>query len=169
MDNNNVIKGIILLIVMVAIFAILILSKSKNDDEVKIELVNNYSNFFTVDDCVNRYINYISDEESEKLMNVLNKEYIKDNNININNVLNILDNVNLRGSNTIFKAKKMYQKILNTNTIEYYVYGKLIKDNLDEDELISDYYIIVKINKNNNSFYITPYDGKIFKEGIYEK
>ncbi len=169
MDKDNILKFIILFVVMIAVFIVIVLSSPKNETENKIELVDDYSMFFTVEDSVNRYIGYISDKENDKLLNVLNKKYIKENNIDKDNVLNILDNLNLRENINTFEAIKMYQKNINTNLKEYYVSGKILREDIDDRFFISNYYVIVHINKNTNTFDITPYDEISFKEVSNEK
>ena len=60
----------------------------------------------------------------------------------------------------------MYYEKLSNNIYNYYVYGKLKKDTIDNNDLGTDYYLIVKIDKEKLLFSVTPYNGEIFKEEI---
>lgn len=61
----------------------------------------------------------------------------------------------------------MYEQLINSNVTKYYVYGYLRVDDMDfnyNDKI--DYYIIVYLNSENDTFSILPYDGEIFlKDG----
>lgn len=170
-------KDRILVIVVIIILFILLLTfliiKKKEDDKAqinnKVTLVDDYSTFFTVEDCINRYIDYISDGETNRVLNVLNEDYKKENQITDNNVINVLDTLYFKNNINYFKSLKMYSQKINAYTYKFYVYGKVYRETEENDfEFISDYYIVVTINNNQKVFDITPYDGKEFKEGIYE-
>ena len=173
MNNNNLKYTILFSVLLIIIIVVIIISvfKSKNYD-YKLKTVTDYSTFFTVDDCINRYIGYINDGEKNKLLNVLNSEYKESYNINENNVISFVDTLNIINKIADFKSVKMYEKKISNKEHDYYVKGKLyIEEDINEpSKFWSDYYLIVKLNESNNTFYITPYDGGIFIGGNnYEK
>ena len=158
---SSIIILITFILIILGIIVFININQNNNDD---IKLVDDYTTFFTIDGCINRYIGYISDGENNKLLNVLNKKYIEENNINQNNIIEIIDDLNIRNNNIIFKSLKMYEKN-NSGKIEYYVFGKVYSEDIDGINYLKDYYVTVTVNKNKETFDITPYDGKVFKGG----
>lgn len=128
-----------------------------------INIVTNPSKFYTVSNCVSRYINYLCSKDTDNILLLLNNSYKKKNSINKKNVFSKLESLNELYS---FKPKKMYQEIVNKNVTKYYVYGSIYIDNMsniiDDGE---DYYIIVYLNKKDYTYSIEPYDGKLFLGG----
>ena len=56
-------------------------SKNNNTNSTSIHLVENYSDFFTVNGCATKYINYLTSENKEALIKVLNESYVSQNKI----------------------------------------------------------------------------------------
>lgn len=164
-------KNIILIIIFIVLVLLLIFltkkdnsnNESTNDLSTQYILLTDINDFFTVEGCVNRYINSLSNKETDNLMKLLDKDYIEKNLINQNNILSKLDSIDGMHS---FSAKKIYVEAISKNTNNYYVYGLLKKDTINSNDLGNDYYIIVKIDKEKLLFSITPYDGNIFKEDV---
>jgi hypothetical protein len=124
-------------------------------------LVSNYSRFFTISGCANKYVGFLSNKNSESLYKLLSKSYIKKHNITKENILSNLDDFG--GDIYNFEARKMYAKNINSNTIRYYVYGYLNKQLMDSYFEPKDYYLIIDLDINNSLFSVTPYTGNIFK------
>lgn len=163
--KDKVLSIVVICLTITLLLGIIVYSYLNNSDN-EIKLVDDYTTFFTIDGCINRYFGYISDNENNKLLNILNKEYIIENNINENNVIEIVDTLNIRNKISSFKSIKMYEK-RNKNKTEYYVLGKIYyEEDMDTSKYLSDYYITVIVNENKKTFDISPYDGKIFKEGF---
>lgn len=165
MDKKKIlIIGWGIALILIVILAVNI--KNKKDADVNINtkkdysLVANYSKFFTVENCANKYISYLNKKDKANVYKLLSESYLTSNNITEDNVL-----TKIKTDNKIynFQAKKMYQKKLNDKQIMYYIYGNLIEQVMDEYLKPVDYYLIVTIDQNK-LFSITPYDGKIFKE-----
>ena len=71
---------IILAVILLVLGIISIVKKSKNNDtntetEIKLETVKDYSTFFTVENCINKYINALSNSNGEDAFNLLTNEY----------------------------------------------------------------------------------------------
>ena len=161
-------KNILLIIVFISL-AIFLVYLTKNDSNNK-TIVNakstyiiltDVNDFFTVEGCINRYINALTSKSAEDVIKLLDEEYIEKNSLNKDNVLNKLGS--LEGIYT-FSAKKIYVQNISESLDKYYVYGLLKKDFIDNNDLGTDYYLIVKIDKSKLLFSVTPYDGDIFKE-----
>ena len=77
---------IIIIIGVVTILGAVIINKvlkndSSNDNpnSSSINLVENYSDFFTANGCATKYINYLTSENKEALIKVLNESYTSKN------------------------------------------------------------------------------------------
>ena len=157
---------IVLLVILAIITVSLIIVYNQREREFKENnyvLVNNASTFFTIDGCANKYISALSLNNKDNVMKLLDSKYIRDNNITIDNVFEKLD---FKEGYYVFSSKKIYQVDLSDEYIKYYIYGLLQRDALDEYDYGSGYYLIVNVDKNLNTFSITPYDGDIFKGGL---
>lgn len=137
-------------------------SKNNNSNSTSIHLVENYSDFFTVNGCATKYINYLTSENKEALIKVLNESYVSQNKITKENILTKLDNFS--GRSLTYSATKMYEEPLSKKVNKYYIKGTLYEDSIDGSTKSGDYYLIVTIDNSQKLFNITPYDGKMFKE-----
>ena len=138
---------------------------NKNKEVSKINLLNDYSRFFTVNSCIYKYISYLQSKDIDSLMKVLDVNYIMNNNINSNN---IFDNLGRLDGNYSFITKKVYYEKISDTYFKYYVYGQLKKDIIDENNEKIDKYYIVNIDNDKGVFNIFPYEGDIFKEELNE-
>lgn len=165
MNENVWTKKKILLVCALIILTIvvLILQIFSSKEKSEIEIVTSTSKFYTVSNCVYRYITYLQSQDVESLISVLDNSYKKSNGISKKNVIDKLDKLD---SNYNFEARKMYQEILNDYETKYYVYGYLTEELMDEvNSSKQDYYVIVTLNSKKKTFSITPYDGEIFVDG----
>lgn len=153
-NKNYIYIGIISVLVVVLILVINKTTKLDNDTTSKNVVVNNPSNFFTIENCVNKFINVIYKKETDNIMTLLNDEYINDHGVNKENVYNYIPKLN---GKTTFQAKKIYK-----DDTKYYVYGYLMEETIDSLNIMDNYYVIINISEKN-IFDISPYDGKIFK------
>lgn len=153
-NKNYIYIGIISVLAIVLILVINKTTKLDNDTSNKNVVVNNPSNFFTIENCVNKFINVIYKKETDNILTLLNDEYINDHGVNKENVYNYIPKLNEK---TTFQAKKIYK-----DNTKYYVYGYLMEETIDSLNIMDNYYVIINISEEN-IFDITPYDGKIFK------
>lgn len=157
---------------LISIFVLLVLfsmyliyinkeDKSKNISSSKqtYQIVKNYNDFYTVNSCIVRYLAYLQGSNVSSLLKVLDDDYIKNNNINENNIFNYL---NKYEGNVNFSSKKMYEEKESSNVYKYYVYGYVEKDILNSFPEQYKSYFIVRLDKKNNVFTIEPYNGDIF-------
>lgn len=169
MKDNSKLLAIILVIVtiVVVVLSSIFNGKDSDDSSNSIYIVQNYSDFYTVNSCLYRTITYISTNDSESLMLLINENYKDKNNINKSNVINLFPKVDL---NSTFVSEKMYYEQQNANLTKYYVKGRIEPNQIYDDSAPIDYnydlvYFIVYLDSSNNLFSIEPYDGKLFKEG----
>ena len=123
------------------------LSKSiiKNDYYTLIECTKIYQ------EAINNLIDNNNQENQQKLFNLLDDEYIQQENVNNSNLKNIFSN---------YTKFEMYtDEILKTqlsNTVSaYYINGKI--RNITDSQ-INKYNIILKIDFGNNTFSVYPYE-----------
>lgn len=165
MNENKVSKKQIILIIIGIIIALLLIIFKLffSDNKKDFEIVTSTSKFYTVSNCINRYLTYLSAGDTENLMLLLNKSYKNKNNITSNNLFDKIDKFDELYS---FQARKMYQDVINDNVTKYYVYGYLIKEGIDDSFVQEkvDYYFIVYLDSKNSTYSIEPYDGIIFLE-----
>ena len=155
-----------ILVLLLIILGMVLKNNNESNNLTSNNLNSNYtvendkSLFFTIEECVNRYINAVSQENTSDLIKLLDKKYISDNLITKENILNKIGSLN---NNNSFKALKMY-KTTSSNSIKYYVYGLIQKETIDGYDKGTDYYVIITTDKEIKLFSVTPYDGEIFKE-----
>ena len=63
----------------------------------------------------------------------------------------------------------MLEQITGKSTKRYYLKGNLVDLSEDVYNVLKDYYLIMDLDENNNTYQITPYNGEIFVEGQYEQ
>lgn len=172
---------IILIITVLIIFTILLIKYNKKNDtsetntlsynndlgEQKTEItkVKSASAYFTVQSCVNKYILYISEQDKESIYNLLDFEYIEENNINRDNILNKIEKI---PEQVTFEAEKMYVEEIDDNHSKYYTSGVLKQNNLEESIIINNNFnIAVNMDFDNMIFSIIPLEnGGVFDEKI---
>lgn len=116
-------------------------------EEYSIEKERNATRFFTVQDCIQTYIDAINNNDAQAILDKLSTTYKEDNSIHESNISNL---INLYNGNT-FTAKEI--EILRGDRIfQYRVYGYLTNDQGRQYM-----YLKVKTDKNNRTFEIEPY------------
>lgn len=159
------IVSILCLVLIVSYFALFKSNKTNNKNlNTKVKLTTNYSMFFTVSGCINTYYSYVGKLDGENVIKLLNSDYIKNNKINKNNVF---DKITSYENNIVtFKAKKMYEAMLNSKITIYYVYGDVYLTTVQGDKKTEDAYLEVRIDNSNRLFDITPINKDFYEEVI---
>lgn len=144
-----------------------------NFKETSIEPVIDNISFFTIQNCIQGYLNTINlksssyydnydrqivtnSEIENNIYNLLSEEYIKENSITKNNVFNYIDKVE---KDLIFVPLKMNTLMLQ-NMTKYAVYGFCIDW---DNEYIKDLYFIVNVDDENKTYSITPLNSETYK------
>ena len=161
-------KKYLIIILIILIISLLVLVKYNHKDEKRksnntseqIKNVMDYSKFYMISNCVEKYINYIINKDSKNLMKIVNDSYLQEKNIDEKNILSLIDNIDKKYT---FQARKMLYKKGDSDET-YYVYGFLIEDGLDGISEKKDFYTLVKVNDSFTKFSIIPYDGEVFKK-----
>lgn len=99
--------------------------------------------YFSVDNCIKNYFITLNNKSSDIIITYLNEEYIGNNNINKQNVIEKLEKYNDYDS---YRTYEMYT-IGGLNYSYYYVKGRIDK---------KDVYFEVGLDSSNNTFDIMP-------------
>lgn len=108
--------------------------------------------FFTIEKCVQNYINNITNRNNTAIYNQLSLNYITTNNINTSNVLNYVENIS---GTQEFRAIKM-NYVQGDSCTQYGIYGKLLTSTGNTSEI----YLILNLNSGNLRYSIIPQLGK---------
>lgn len=144
-----------------------------NLNEITVEPVTDNISFFSVQNCIQGYLNTINlknssyydnedrqivtnNEIAEGICNLLSKEYIDENSITTSNVFNYIDRVE---ENLIFIPLKM-NYLLVQNMTKYAVYGFCIDW---DNNYVKDLYFIVNVDESNKTYSITPLNTEQYK------
>lgn len=158
-DIRTLIVVVIVCTLCVTIF--LILNHKSNSE--KLEDVSEYNVFFNVVGEVNKYLNYLGEENSEALYELLSKDYISTNDINLNNILSKLESY--PSGSSIKTSNIKYVRIKNNSV--YYVTGKIIQNTYDSSTIVQEnFQIIVSKDFTNQSFSIYPVNNNEYKKVI---
>ena len=171
-DNSKLIAIVVVIItIIVVLVSYFFTNKDKNNEE-KIGIVTNYSNFYTVNSCLYRVITYASSKDTDSLYLILSDKYKKNNDVTKENILDLFSNID---EDSTFISEKMYYSQIEEDLIKYYVEGRIEKNEIYDDIITNNLnynkiYFIVYLDSKNKIFSIEPYDGKVFIEGDnYEK
>ena len=165
MKDKSKLTAIILVIITTIVVIISFITKDKEERKVgDINIVTNYSNFYTVDSCLYRTITYMSSKDKQSLYLLLDNNYKEENNVTEENVIDVFGTIE---ENSTFITKKMYYQKINDNITKYYVYGIIQENYLFEEEDIKeleyiDKYFIVYLDTTNKTFSIEPYSKDLF-------
>lgn len=153
---------IVVVIVCVLCLTIFFILNHKSNSE-KLEDVSEYNTFFNIVSEVNKYLSYSGENNSEALYELLSKDYVKENNINLSNILNKLE---LYPTNSSIKVSSIKYVKIKSN-YSYYVTGKIIQNNYDNSRVVNEkFQIIVNNDFNNRTFSIHPIDDNKYEKII---
>ncbi len=137
------------------IFIVFLLNKDENvvnsvqKQNIIFEKVTDYNIFFSVETNINKYINFIIEQNYDKIYEILHSNYSSngDNLINIPNY----------EPDTKFKAYEMTSYELNKNVIVYYAKGNIINNSYDYNILLeTNVQFLIFIDYNNRTVSVYP-------------
>ena len=112
--------------------------------------------FFTVESCVNKYLDYKKSKNEEAILEILDNSYIQQYSINKNNINSYVNFSNMKDEYA-FIADKMTYLNINDSLYSYNAIGKIVEYDMDNSKVIdSEFHITVNINMDNNTFSIIP-------------
>lgn len=156
--------GFCLMLILI-LYTVLQIGKGKEErpipkEEYERVVVTNASEFFTISNCLNKYIGYIQSKDEENIYTLLDQAYINENNIVQDNVLEFVPEI-LEGYTQ--SSKKMYRQRINDHVVSYYVYFQIEENLLDGIGQKKNLYAIVYLIEDKAVFSIRPDNGEVFK------
>ncbi len=141
---------------------------NKNYIDNSVIVLDDSNRYLTITSAINKYNTSIKYEETEELLLMLDKIYVKENKIDSKNVLDKIDKFE---SNFIVNVREVYQVRTYNNIYIYYVKAKLLETSYNSlvDRYIRDIYYKVTINENSLAFAIAPLEEKDYVGKIGEK
>ena len=135
---------ILLVVIIIIVTSIFIINKKNNDKDenndnetnnmmnesreensnnnVNLKEVDNTAMYFTVESCIKNYMKSISKQDNEAILGILDQNYINDNNIDVNNILEYVTKNNEKKA-LDFDIQKMLVENDEEDIQKYYVYG----------------------------------------------
>ncbi len=168
---NKLKKIIIILCFIIAIIVLILLCYLKMNENYDSNITNNIDEnsfdvevdeeimdtltedeLFNAKNCIQLYVNYIADKNYDAVMSVLDENYIKENNISVDNIENKIKKYN---DNNYFIISKAYKKELTLDIVKYYISGSIFDNKFSTSEQID---CTVLMDNANNVFSIVPED-----------
>ncbi len=182
-DNlKKIILILAILVLIMGVILIVLLTKQRSElegqDEVleeveipseideseiskKISIVNSENEFFTMQNILENYLLYIKAENVDAVYNMLDENYIKQNNIDNTNVITQMKS-KINSYDDSFELKQAYYRD-STNTAIYYLYGTIAKNNN-----IQDFYTKIYLDRSNNAYSIFLINKEQYEQYISE-
>lgn len=151
---------VVILVCIIPLAIVLILNIKSNSD--KLAHVNEYNNFFSVTNYINKYINNTSSENPSDIIGLLDKTYMLDNNIDYNNIFEKIDVYPIGSSISINNMEYVEVK---ENYI-YYVVGEVYQNNFDGRIDIGEFKCIIQVDFKTLSFSVYPLKKENYKNII---
>ena len=164
---KKMIKYLIIVLSILIVCTLVVLLKMKNTDkensqstysheeasefEIKADndlVIDTYDEeIMNIKNCIQKYIDYIDEEDYKAIFNILDSEYKQKSQINIDNVNSKIEKISGK-----YICKQIKKKELDINCSVFYVYGSLVSDNF---RVNNDLNYTVIIDYSNNTFSIT--------------
>lgn len=130
--------------------------------KVKLEELQIDSTYFTIKKCIETYVEKIKTEDRKALLEILNPEYIQEENITETNVFNYIDAIEEKSE---IKINRVLIKEKQEDSTKYYVWGEL-RNKEDEGKNRNNIYLAIDIDLRNVEFFVTPNisDKEVFDE-----
>ena len=169
-----------LIIFLCAIFfKVTILDKQNVEDAEKPKLdthfsiVKDYNRYYTVSVALERYYQYINNENTDALLKVLNPDYIKSKKITKDNVLDFVDNSDIA---ITFEHKMMCKKTYDVGKTRYLFKVKevplFLMDGDDftdiKDPSLTYAYYQIDLDGNTSTYNVKPISEKVYGDDCHE-
>lgn len=119
------------------------------------KIVVNDNIYYTIDQCVKKYINYISEDNHTAIYSLLDNKYLNDNDIKQENIKDHITKYNVKDIN---KTLEMYE----IAGVEYYTY--YVKYKIGTNII----YFIINTDTSSKSFSVIPINNAEYEKLIIE-
>lgn len=149
------VRTLIVILIVCSILSIIFFILNYKSKYEKLEVVNDYQEFFSVSADINEFIGYVASGDINSVISVLDEKYIDYNSINNDNVIDYIDEYSYNDS---FKAKSIKYVNVGKNKL-YYAKGILVENNIEGSKVVNDeYHVIVLVDSSSNCYSIYPID-----------
>lgn len=142
---NVILLGVFIISLIILVIILNLNNKENNikEDNIKgtYSLVKDYNDFYTIENCANKYYGYLGSNNLDNLNKLLDEEY-KNNNQFTNNYID---------KNVGIKINEMYN-YKNNYYLKGYVYEEL-KNGVNK---LNEEYLLIKLSNDSKLFTITP-------------
>ena len=142
---NVILLGVFIISLVILVIILNLNNKENNikEDNVKetYSLVKDYNDFYTIENCANKYYGYLGSNNLDNLNKLLDEEY-KNNNQFTNNYID---------KKVGIKINEMYN-YKNNYYLKGYVYEEL-KNGVNK---LNEEYLLIKLSNDSKLFTITP-------------
>lgn len=157
------ILGIIILLAVILIAIFTPVEKKEQEETITATNSNKVidrSRYYTVKNAITKYYSYINMHDYESVLQILDESYIKDNNLNKDNVKSFLA---ITDVSTSYQSKIMCLKDIKDGVYSFVIEGEEISANTGS--FISEKYYQVVLDGNALAFSLKPID-KIFYDEV---
>lgn len=141
-------------VILVVIFLVVVLKEEKKDVELKekpkYQLVYDYSEFFTMVNCANKYYSYLSMGDVDNLSKLLNGASESADRI-----------AKYKGKSLSFKVSEMYY-----GNNKYYMKGFVYEELLNASKEIAEEYLCIKVDEKKDLFIVEVINKDIYDEVV---
>ena len=158
-------KFIILIIIIIVVLLSIIFiinNTAKNDNEnlntepgnesfkptYSVSNIRAISSYETINNCVNKYMEYIRQNNIDGVYSVLNKNYITENKITKENVLRNVIKINYESE---YMTKNAFEYSADLNIETYFTKGYILNK---DDKTKQEYNFVINIDRKNKSYEI---------------
>ena len=170
-SEEKVFLLLLVIVVSTVIIVIIINSNMKLTEEIgeEVEVIAliDENRFLTIKSAIDTYVSNVKYQNVGHLLDILDTRYVRENNINKNNIFDILEKYN---SNYNVDLRRVYQIKKYDNIYVYYTRAKLVEENYNSfmQEFIKDVYYKVTLNENTLAFSIAPLSSVEYKSKVGE-
>ena len=130
--------------------------QEENEDNVevdsKIKKVRNVNNYYSVKYIAMSYVNGLLNKDKD-IIYVLNSDYVKNNNITIDNLYSKINSYDNEGDDKSLEITNMLVSEQSSNISVFFVYGN-IKDTITKEKIPTNFVVIVDFE--NETYNILP-------------
>lgn len=167
----------IAVIVIIAIILVVLLKSIKDENDLDntyteieeieekkgINIVEDYNEYYSVLNSITGYYMGIGQKDNQKVYDRLDKDYITENGISIENVLEKVQKVTTE--NPYYSINQMYKES-SKNIGTYYVWGQFKQDMFEKG--YTDTYFIVYVDNYNATYAVEPIEKQTYEKVVKE-
>lgn len=152
-SNLKLVIGMIIFVIIIVILGVIFGNKEEevSSEYEDIQLLDDVNYFFSVESSINKVSEYVVDNNSNYLYGILNKKYVSDNNISVDNVLEKFS----KYSYTSFDVDDIYV-ISNNFLYKFFIKADVRNDSYEGDVgVIETIYMVLNYDNDNIVFDIS--------------